>query len=505
MRRTEVVRRPFLSGLLSLLLPGAGQIYSGRPVRGTVMLVAAMLASAAAAGVATRDAHALITLLAREDVLRTLFALNAAVLVFRLWSVGDAYRIAAHTRRPPRSRAGRLRAVAALVSLLCLTAVPHLVVGWALVTTTDTLETVFAEEEPRDVLGGSTTSPLDGGGGPTFLTDSTHLVERPFETARTPTSGDPGTHAPAGNKVPGAAWSDTVADSVNGTWLNILLVGGDAGYLRSGLRADTLIVASINVRSGRVAAFSIPRNLEQVPLQGAAGREYGRFPDLINALYKFGRSRPDLFTGGRDPGATALKQTLSHLLGIPIHYYALVDLRGFVEVVDALGGVRVYNTEWVEDETSPAFPGEPWTPIDLGPGYVKLDGREALAYARSRWQSSDYRRMKRQRCLLAALADGLEPVRVLRSLPKLSRTVQSYVSTDIPLRRLPDLVDVVTRINPWTSVGVSFSPPRYATYSPDVEPFRQTVRQVLLTSPAKLRRQLGLVAIAGSCKSPYGN
>ena len=264
-------------------------------------------------------------------------------------------------------------------------------------------------------------------------------------------------------------------------------------------------MTSLNVRSGRVAAFSIPRNLERVPLQGAAGREYGRFPDLVNALYKFGRSRPDLFTGGRDPGATALKQTLSHLLGIPIHYYALVDLRGFVEVIDALGGVRVYNTEWIEDETSPAFPGEQWTPIDLEPGYVTLDGREALAYARSRWQSSDYRRMKRQRCLLAALADGLEPVRVLRSLPKLSRTVRSYVSTDIPLRRLPDLVELVARINPWTSVGVSFSPPRYATYAPDVEPYRRTVRQVLLSSPRELRQKLGLRALAGSCRSPHGN
>jgi LCP family protein required for cell wall assembly len=469
------------------------------------MLATAVFACILGVELARRDASTLAAALVREDVLRALFAVNAGLLVFRLWSVADAYRIAAHTRPPRRSRAGRVRAALALLALACVTALPHVVVGWVLVTMSDTLETVFAAEEPRDVLGGSLNSPLDGGGGPTFLTDTTPLVERPFETHPTVQAGTVPAKSPPPPERPGASWSDAVANSTNGTWLTILLIGGDAGYLRSGLRADTLIVASINVRSGRVAAFSIPRNLEQVPLQGAAGREYGRFPDLLNALYKFGHSRPDLFPGGRDPGATALKQTLAHLLGIPIHYYALVDLRGFVEVIDALGGVRVYSTEWIVDETSPAFPGEPWTAIDLSPGYAKLDGREALAYARSRWQSSDYRRMKRQRCLLASLADGLDPVRVLRSLPKLLKTVKAYVSTDIPRRRLPDLVELVTRINPWTSVGVSFNPPLYTTYSPELEPFRSTVRQVLLSSPRELRMQAGLRALAGSCKSPYGN
>lgn len=500
-----MTRRPFLGGLLSLLVPGAGQIYAGRGVRGALMLGFTVLASLAALLVAARDPTELAATLLQEDVLRALFAVNAAALAFRLWSVGDAWRLAALGRQPPRTPAGRARAIAGLLVLAGLTAAPHVVAGWALVTTSDTLQTVFAEEEPLDILGGSS-SPLDGDGGPTFLTDSAPLVERPFEThPKQPAGVDETRSAPAGRKEAGAAWAGTVEEGASGSWLNILLIGGDAGYLRSGLRADTLIVTSINIRSGRVAAFSIPRNLERVPLQGAAGRELDRFPDLVNALYKFGRARPDLFPGGRDPGATALKQTLSHLLGIPIHYYALVDLRGFVEMIDALGGVRVYNTERIEDETSPAFPGEPWTPIDLYPGYVKLDGREALAYARSRWQSSDYRRMKRQRCLLASLADGLQPVRVLRSLPKLSRTVRSYVSTDIPLRRLPDLVELVARINPWTSVGVSFSPPRYATYSPDVESYRETVQQVLLSSPRELRMRTGLRALAGSCKSPDGN
>ena len=155
---------------------------------------------------------------------------------------------------------------------------------------------------------------------------------------------------------------------------------------------------------------------------GEAGAAYGYFPDLINALYGFGQAHPELFPGGRDPGATALKQTISNLLGIPINYYVLVDLRGFVEVVDAFGGVRLTVTERLDDATSPAFPGEPLTTVDVSPGQVvQFDGREALAYVRTRRQSSDYRRMIRQRCFLTAMADQLDPIQALRHLTKLSQ------------------------------------------------------------------------------------
>jgi LCP family protein required for cell wall assembly len=283
-----------------------------------------------------------------------------------------------------------------------------------------------------------------------------------------------------------------------GQWLNVLLIGGDAGYQRYGLRADTLIVVSIQAGTGRSVAFSIPRNLQYAPLAGRAGRTYGRFPDLINALYGFGRAHPELFGGGRDPGATALKQTISNLLGIPIQYDALVDLRGFVEVVDALGGVRVTPSERLVDTVSTAFPGEPWTRLDLRPGQtVHLDGRVALAYVRSRRQSSDYRRMIRQRCFLSTLADQLDPIEALRHLGRLSSAARRYVSTDVPLSRLPDLIRLVGGINPRSSFGISFAPPAYDTYGPDVGPYRQAVRHVLLTPVQRLRTRDGLSSLAG--------
>ena len=161
-----------------------------------------------------------------------------------------------------------------------------------------------------------------------------------------------------------------------------LPAGGAAGrhaWSRSRSRPST----------GRAALFSIPRNLERAPLVGAAGRAYGRFPDLLNALYRFAQSRPELFPGGRDPGATALKQTVSNLLGIPVHYYVIVDLRGFVEVVDALGGVRMTAPDSVNDLTSPAYPGR------------AVDGHRGRA-----GRGREARRPPRAR--LRALALGLE-------------------------------------------------------------------------------------------------
>jgi anionic cell wall polymer biosynthesis LytR-Cps2A-Psr (LCP) family protein len=102
-----------------------------------------------------------------------------------------------------------------------------------------------------------------------------------------------------------------------------------------------MIVVSINTETRRTALFSVPRNLEGVPFPPAANTDLETFPDILNALWQYAEGRPELFPGAREPGATALKATIGHLLALRIDYYAMVDLRGFVEVVDALGGVTV--------------------------------------------------------------------------------------------------------------------------------------------------------------------
>ena len=181
------------------------------------------------------------------------------------------------------------------------------------------------------------------------------------------------------------------------------------------------------------------------------------FHDTLNALYSYVRAQPDLLPDSRDPGASALKLAVSQLLGVRIDYYALANLRGFADLVDALGGVTIDVKERLHDSvTRPAW-GEPKPRIDVYPGRrYHFGGREALAYVRSRKDSDDYSRMTRQRCFLSALADQLDPLSVLRNFESLARTVERNVRTDIPLDRLPRLVRLATAVDPQSTVTVTF-------------------------------------------------
>jgi polyisoprenyl-teichoic acid--peptidoglycan teichoic acid transferase len=267
-------------------------------------------------------------------------------------------------------------------------------------------------------------------------------------------------------------------------WTTILLLGTDEGPGNWGARTDTIILAAIQHGTGRAAAFGVPRNLAQVPL----GPKGTPFPEPINALY--GRS------GGGATGTRNLKQAVSALLGIRVDYYALVNLLGFADLVDALGGVEILVKERLHDEvTRPAW-GEPKPKIDVVPGHrYRFYGREALAYVRSRKDSSDYTRMARQRCFLSAMADQLDPVRALRNFGSLAKTIESNVHTDIPLNRLPSLVKLVSSVDTSETLTVTFGldyffgRQRSGNYPvPALGRMQRTVRQAILT-PERLQRQ----------------
>jgi len=505
--------RPFLAALLSAVVPGAGQLYAGRRVRGAVM-VAVTAAIFLLAGVLwVQGPLFLLRLLVRPPVLLGLLAANAVLLGFRAVAVVDAYRLAVRAR----PRAARRASAAALAVLVAVTAAPHVAAAYYNYRSYDLLESVFADEEPGDSL-------FTG-------TGESPLLELP----------------PAPTEGAGAPRALQAVAKAKHPWLTILLIGGDAGASRWGLRNDTMIVVALQQGTGKVAAFGVPRSFVRVPLPGAAGARYGTYDEPLYGFYGFGRAHADLFAGGRDPGATGLKQTLAQLLGLRIDYYALVDLRGFVEMVDALGGVYVVPNERVRDEVSPPYAGEKWIPIDVWPGTrYHLDGREALAYARSRWASSDYTRMQRQRCLLSTMAEQLDVTKILRGFPQLASAVKAYVTTDVPLSRLPDLVALVADVDPGRSVTVTLGPPDYtgAYYalpskeppaakkppvakkppatsirkkgdkpakkpeppppppkypSPDVDAIRETVRRMILLDPRDLRERYGLLTVRRTC------
>jgi LCP family protein required for cell wall assembly len=257
-----------------------------------------------------------------------------------------------------------------------------------------------------------------------------------------------------------------------------------------------MIVISISTRTEKAAVFGVPRNLSSVPLPPSAQTELDTFPDILNALWGYAEAHPEMFPGAKRPGPTALKATIGSLLGLRIDYYAAVDLRGFVEAVDALGGVTVNVQRHVWDAgISPPVEGEPLIAIDLEPGRHHLDGRTALAYVRTRWASSDYDRMHRQRCVIGALAQQASVGRLLRAFPKIASTMKKYVVTDIPLKALPDLIELVAGLDTEKMVGVSFAPPAFGTVADPVE-MQAAVRSAL---QGKLDPELGLETVGVDC------
>ena len=447
LRPSSRARSPFVAALLSALIPGVGQIYAGRIRRGRIFLLITGLAVLPAAILLVLVFYvsgvSLAVTLSRPffsnpDLLGLLLLANALLLVFRAVAVVDAFLIA---RGPAqRGRAPATVVVLGLAGLLFLTALPHGWVGHRNLLLYDVMTHDFVSDPGQ----ASTTTTPDGG-----TTSATTSTTRPP-----------------------AAWPSEGR-------VNVLLMGGDAGEGRSGIRTDTMIVVSIDPETGWTAMFGIPRNLRRMPVPsdhpiaaftGGAGTGSssttgstvawsncpGCFPALAWDIYAFGLEHPELF-GGQNSGATAAKTLLGYLLGIEIHYFALVDLVGFVDIIDAIGGIDIYVPEDLYD---PAYPNEDGTVEEklLPAGQHHLDGHEALYYARSRQQSSDFARMNRQRCVLEALAAGADPVELLRGLPAIVPAIEENVRTDIAVASIPDFLDLVSKLNTDEIVSIRFMP-----------------------------------------------
>ncbi|RJK95360.1 LCP family protein [Vallicoccus soli] len=266
--------------------------------------------------------------------------------------------------------------------------------------------------------------------------------------------------------------------------MNVLLMGGDAGESRVGLRPDSLTLVSVDTASGEATMVSLPRNLQHARFRDGSPMD-AEFPDgfddLLNAVYTYGSEHPDLYPDARDPGAEATKDAVAGVLGLPVHYYAVVDLKGFRSMVDALGGLRIDVQERVPigGGTSPVTG---W----IEPGEQVLDGYHALWYARSREGSSDYARMGRQRCVLSALAGQADPVTVVRRFREVADSAKELVATDLPRSALPDLVELALRSRASGSSlrSVTLAPPLITPADPDFERIHELALEALGEEPA---------------------
>ncbi len=178
--------------------------------------------------------------------------------------------------------------------------------------------------------------------------------------------------------------------------VNILLLGMDRLAGQGVARTDVMVVASIFPDVPAVNLLSIPRDYYAwIPGWGL---------DKINTAYV--RAERVGFPGG---GPALAKATVEYNFGVPIHYYAMVDFSSYRTIVDAVGGVDIIVECPFHDTYPDAESATGQTDIDLEPG-LHLDGKHALWYVRSRWNTSDFDRHRRQQQVLMAILNQARKV-----------------------------------------------------------------------------------------------
>lgn len=246
-------------------------------------------------------------------------------------------------------------------------------------------------------------------------------------------------------------------------YYNILLLGADSGEGRDSMRFDSISVVSIDAATGATTITGIPRDMPRFPFADGPMKE--RYPDGhvghsdptcgwgsgINQL----RTEVEVCENGADlypnataeassPGVEATKDAAEGILGIKIPYYVFIDMHGFASLVDALGGVDINVVERLP-KGGPQYDGQPvddWAFGWIEPGQQHMDGDTAQWYARSRYTTSDFDRMKRQRELQEAILAQFTPDVVLTRFNDVVTAGTDLVETDLPQSLIPTLVDL---------------------------------------------------------------
>ena len=194
--------------------------------------------------------------------------------------------------------------------------------------------------------------------------------------------------------------------------MNILVVGMDSrGNEGAVARTDSIMVVNVNPDKARVSILSIPRGLwVNVPGYGS---------QMINTANFLGEA----YQGGT--GIPLLKQTIEQNFGIKIDHHVRMDFAGFVDIVNAVGGVDIDVPHVIEDFS---YPTADYGTIHIRfePGWQWMDGERALIYARTRHSDDDYRRAERQQQVLSAFVGrAINPLAWGNMLVVLNQSVET--------------------------------------------------------------------------------
>lgn len=274
-----------------------------------------------------------------------------------------------------------------------------------------------------------------------------------------------------------------VTDAHHGRY-NVLLLGGDSGAGRWGLRPDSMTVASIDADTGKTVLISLPRNMRNFPfVKGSVMQE--QFPegfsdDYLNGVSTWAEDNKELFPGSEHPGVDATVMAIEGITGLKINYWAMVNLRGFRDLVDAVGGVTLN----VRQPIPVGGLGDDVTGY-IEPGVRKLNGHDTLWFSRARDDSDDYSRMARQKCVMGAMLEQLSPQTMVRNFSQIANASSAMVSTNIPASEFDRFVSLALKARGEKVSTLSLVPPMINTADPNIRFVRAKVKAAIAHAEGK--------------------
>ena len=401
-------RSSSLAALLSFLWPGLGQRYLGKRRPAALFAVPALIFLLVLAYQLRQGGVVFAARFVDPSFSLAAIAIVIGAGVWRLASVVHAFSVGEH----PKTHRAVDRAV--LAALAAVIVVSHLGVGSLLLVTYNADSAVFT----RDI----------------------------------------GRALPSDSLAPGDTPGSTLAalpTPVPGGRVTILFIAGST----QGALFDSIMVVSYDPKANSVQMVSVPRDTGYFPLYFG-----GVFPYKINYLAEsVGNGVLKSPEGkGRAQGVTTFIKEVSYLVGIPINYYANMDVNGFVKMIDAVGGIDVVNPKVIADPTYDWLDnGRTPYGFYLSAGPHALNGRQALAYVRSRHTIGDYdwgRASRQQEVLLDLLHKMAQPSELL-AIPGLISTIGSSITTDFPANEVADYVAIGQSVSKDNIKQVVLGPP----------------------------------------------
>jgi len=449
--------------VLGAVVPGLGLVRGGRRVIGSLMIAAWVIVVGGVLGLAVTNRKMLTGVAANGDLLRGLAVALLVIAVVWVVSVGATHLIL----RPRGATWGQRAAGATVVGLLSFAVSAPLALGANFAVTTADLLTVFGQT--------STTTPT----------------------------------------------VDAVDPWKNKDRLNVLILGGDSGTgrdIKLGIRPDSVSVLSVDTHTGATSIFNLPRQTAKMPFP-ADSPLHKYFPNgfydgtnplnqeyALNAIYNnVPHLVPKNVLGNPSSLSTdAMKLSVGEALGLKIDYYVLVNMDGFKDIINAIGGITVNVNDRVPIGGKNPNGGNPevkptgW--IEIGPNQ-HLNGHDALWFARGRYHTTDYKRMARQRCVINAVIQQADPATILTKYQSLAKAATQTMSTDVPANMLPALADLALNLKgkPIRSILLNQSV-GFKTWDPDWNMVHKLVKKTL----AEADKSASTAPAPSSTASPTG-